>query len=85
MKVAIVPIGNSRGVRLPKTVLDQVGFGEDAELSVAELSVEAGRIVLAPAGAARRGWAEAFAADPEQKRDGGRAWLIAPLTAQRRK
>lgn len=73
MKVAIVPIGNSRGVRLPKAVLEQVGLGEEAELSV-----ENGRIVLAPA-APRRGWVEAFAASPTQLTAEDRDWLDAPL------
>src|ERR1700761_7374247 len=59
MKVAIVPIGNSRGVRLPKTVLDQLGFGAEAELAV-----EDGRVTLTPLKSPRRGWAEAFAKDP---------------------
>jgi antitoxin MazE len=59
MKVAIVRIGNSRGVRLPKAVLDQAGFD-----AAADLTVEDGRIVLTPVDAPRRGWAEAFAGDP---------------------
>ena len=61
MKVAIVAIGNSRGVRLPKTVLDQLGFGAEAELSV-----EDGRVTLTPLTAPRRGWAEAFAEHPPE-------------------
>jgi len=76
MKVAIIPIGNSRGVRLPKAVLEQVGFGDEAELTV-----EAGRIVLAPSGAPRRGWAQAFAADATLDSDEDREWLDAPLHA----
>ncbi len=74
MKVAIVPIGNSRGVRLPKAVLEQVGLGD-----AAELSVENGRIVLAPAAARRQGWAEAFAANPAPEEAEDRDWLDAPL------
>lgn len=78
MKVAIVPIGNSRGVRLPKAVLEQCAFAD-----AAELSVEDGRVVLTPVSAPRAGWAEAFAACPaeplsEQDRD----WLEAPLHAE---
>jgi antitoxin MazE len=76
MKVAIVPIGNSRGVRLPKGVLEQVGFGDQAELSV-----ENGRVVLAPATQRRRGWAEAFAASPTDDAE-DRDWLEAPLTEE---
>jgi antitoxin MazE len=75
MKVAIVSIGNSRGVRLPKAVLEQCRFGD-----AAELSVENGRIVLAPLDAARTSWAEAFAASPaEPLSEEDNDWLDAPL------
>ena len=76
MKVAIISIGSSRGVRLPKAELDQVGFGDEAEPSV-----EAGRVELAPCGAARRNWAQAFAADPADPSDEDRDWLEALLQA----
>jgi antitoxin MazE len=81
MKVAIIPIGNSRGVRLPKAVLDQVGFGDEADLEV-----ENGRVVLKPIAAPRQGWAEAFAADPapelsEEDTD----WLEASLAGDGRR
>ncbi len=75
MKVAIVPIGNSRGVRLPKLVLEQLGFGAEAELEV-----EDGKVTLTPRRAARSGWAEAFAADPvEGLTPEEEDWLDAPL------
>ncbi len=77
MKVAIVPIGNSRGVRLPKALLDQYKFTD-----AAELTVEDGRIVLSPLGAPRAGWAQAFAAAPQDARtDEEEDWLEAPLDA----
>lgn len=76
MKVAIIAIGNSRGVRLPKAVLDQVDLRGEAELTV-----EDGRIVLAPA-KARQGWAETFAAEPATHLDSEEsAWLDASLDA----
>jgi antitoxin MazE len=75
MKVAIVPIGNSRGVRLPKTVLDQLGFGAEAELAI-----EDGRVTLTPLRTPRRGWAEAFAEDPPAAlTPEDHVWLDAPL------
>jgi antitoxin MazE len=75
MKVAIVSIGNSRGVRLPKTVLDQLGFGAEAELAI-----EDGRVTLTPLRAPRRGWAEAFAAQPpEDLTPEDHDWLDGPL------
>ena len=77
MKVAIVAIGNSRGVRLPKAVLDQLGFGAEAELAV-----EDGRVTLTPLTTPRRGWAEAFAKDsPEALTAEDHDWLDAPLVS----
>ncbi|MBI5816257.1 MAG: AbrB/MazE/SpoVT family DNA-binding domain-containing protein [Nitrospinae bacterium] len=54
MKLAVTRIGNSRGVRIPKTVIEQVGLGDSAELEVVS-----GKIVISPA-PSRKGWAEAF-------------------------
>jgi antitoxin MazE len=56
MKSKLVRIGNSRGVRLPKTVLEQCGF-ED----IVELDVQDNRVVIRPANESRSGWDEAFA------------------------
>ena len=59
MKLDVIRIGNSRGVRLPKTVLEQAGI-DDA----VSLSVEDDRIVLTPIRKRRKpraGWAERFA------------------------
>ena len=56
MKSKLVRIGNSRGVRLPKTVLEQCGF-ED----VVELDVQDNRVVIRAANESRSGWDEAFA------------------------
>jgi len=74
MKITLVPIGNSRGVRLPKAVLEQVGLTDEAELSI-----EDGRIVLAPLTPPRIGWAQAFADDPSPAADEDHDWLEAPL------
>jgi antitoxin MazE len=56
MRVQIVRVGNSKGIRLPKAILDQCGFRDEIELSV-----EAGTVVLRPARRAREGWTEALA------------------------
>lgn len=55
MVTKIVPIGNSRGIRIPKAMLDDCGFGEEAELQVKN-----GTLILRPLNAPRAGWAEAF-------------------------
>lgn len=54
MKARIVRVGNSRGIRLPKLLLDQSGLPDEVELVA-----EPGRIVIEPAARPRAGWAEA--------------------------
>jgi len=54
MRAKLVRIGNSRGVRLPKPILEESGLPEDIEIKV-----EADRVVLMPARKhPREGWAE---------------------------
>lgn len=57
MKVKLVRIGNSRGIRIPKAVLEQCGLEE-----VADLRVERGRLVIARERRPRQGWDETFIA-----------------------
>ena len=57
MRARVVRIGNSRGLRIPKAMLDQAGIGD-----VVDLSVEEGRLVVRPVARPRAGWAEAAAA-----------------------
>ncbi len=52
----LVAIGNSRGVRLPKAMIEQAGLGDGAEL---ELEVVDGAIVVRRRRHPRQGWAEA--------------------------
>ena len=54
MKAKVVRIGNSRGIRLPKPLLEQVGLTEEVELEVRD-----GAIVITPSEHLRRGWAQA--------------------------
>jgi len=54
MKAKIVRIGNSRGIRLPKPLIEQVGLADEVELEVRD-----GRIVISPAQRPRCGWAKA--------------------------
>ena len=56
MKAKIVRIGNSRGVRIPKPLLEQAGLEDDVELRV----VESG-LIIEKLDAPRAGWAEAAA------------------------
>ena len=50
----IVRIGNSRGIRVPKLLLDQADLPDEVELRA-----EPGRLVVSAAKRARDGWAEA--------------------------
>ncbi len=54
MKAKIVRIGNSKGIRLPKPLIEQAGLAEEVDLEVRE-----GEIVISSATKSRRGWAEA--------------------------
>jgi antitoxin MazE len=56
MKTRLVRIGNSRGLRLPKPLLEQAGLEDEVEIRV-----EHGGLVIAPVASARAGWAEAAA------------------------
>jgi len=55
MKVALVRIGNSRGVRIPKPVIAHCGFSDTVELRV-----ESNCVVIAPHARVRQGWDQAF-------------------------
>ncbi len=56
MKVSVVPIGNSKGVRLPKAILEQLGVSDQMELEV-----ENKQIILRPINKnPRSGWEEAL-------------------------
>lgn len=55
MKTNIVRIGNSKGIRLPKSVLEQCHL-KDA----VEIKVEGNVLIIRPVHAPRSGWSEAF-------------------------
>lgn len=65
MKARLVSMGNSRGVRLPKLLIEQVGLSDEVELRVLE-----GGILIAPVRAPRAGWAEAASRVTEGLLDG---------------
>ena len=55
MKTRIVPIGNSRGIRIPKPLLEQTGLSGEVEISA-----EDDALVVRPVKKPRAGWAAAF-------------------------
>jgi antitoxin MazE len=54
LKTRLVQIGNSKGIRLPKTVIAEAELQDEVELQA-----EPGRIVIRSAKRPREGWAEA--------------------------
>jgi len=57
MKIDLVRVGNSRGIRIPKAILQQYGLKD-----VVELRAEKDRLVITPAREPRAGWEKAFRA-----------------------
>jgi antitoxin MazE len=55
MKTELVRIGNSRGIRIPKPLIEQCRLE-----NTVELSVENNRLVISPGRRLRQGWIEAF-------------------------
>jgi len=69
MRAHIIRIGNSRGIRLPRSVLQECHFG-----ATVDLSVEEGILVVRPVLSPRAGWDEAF----RSMADGGDDALLDP-------
>lgn len=55
MKIKLVSVGNSKGIRIPSSVIKQCGLGDELEMRV-----ENGAIMLLPVRSAREGWDAAF-------------------------
>jgi antitoxin MazE len=72
IKTRIVRIGNSRGIRVPKHLLDEADLPEDVELRA-----EPGRLVITAVARPRAGWAAKARAMHERADD---MLLDAPTT-----
>ncbi len=57
VKTRIIRIGNSRGIRIPKVMLQQVGLADEVEVEA-----QAGQLVIRPLRVVRQGWEDRFAA-----------------------
>jgi antitoxin MazE len=55
VKSRIVKMGNSKGVRIPKPILEQLALGEEVELSV-----RGDQLVIRPGKRPRSGWEDQF-------------------------
>lgn len=60
----VINIGNSRGIRIPKILLDQLGFEEEVELAIRR-----NQLIVRPVRRPRRGWDEQFALMAERGDD----------------
>ncbi len=54
MKAKLIRIGNSRGIRIPKPLIEQVGLEGGVEIEL-----EGQSLVIRPVTSVRAGWAEA--------------------------
>ena len=55
MEVSVVRIGNSKGIRLSKTLLERYNIKDSVDLIL-----EKGQIILRPSSTPRKGWEKAF-------------------------
>ena len=64
IRTRFVQVGNSRGLRIPKVVIDQLGLGGDVEIAV-----QSDRLVIRSASWRREKWAQQFRSMAEQGGD----------------
>ena len=55
MEVSVIKIGNSRGIRLSKTLLEKYNIRDTVDLIL-----EKGQIIIKPLSRPRKGWDKAF-------------------------
>jgi antitoxin MazE len=64
MQISLINIGNSKGIRLPKTILKKFNI-----LDKIEMTLEKGYIILKPKLSPRKNWEKAFAQMHEEGDD----------------
>jgi len=55
MKTSVVKIGNSRGIQIPKPILEQCQFKEEVELEI-----DNDKLIVRATNQSRKNWAKAF-------------------------
>ena len=75
MEAKLVRIGNSKGIRLPKSMLVQTGMTERIEIEARGHS-----IILKPIKEPRSGWEASFAKGSQKLGKEDRDWLDADLS-----
>jgi antitoxin MazE len=64
VRTRIIKIGNSQGIRIPKSLLEHSGLGEEVELEA-----QHNQILIRSVAKPRQGWEEAFHAMAERGDD----------------
>ncbi|MGJ3234226.1 AbrB/MazE/SpoVT family DNA-binding domain-containing protein [Marivirga sp.] len=64
MEVSVVQIGNSKGIRFSKTILEKYNIKDKVDLIL-----EKGQIIIKPLSTPRKGWEKAFKEMSENKYD----------------
>lgn len=64
MKVGIISVGNSKGIRIPKAILEQCSFNKEAELEV-----QGNTLLIKPVRKVREGWDKSFQLMHERRED----------------
>ena len=64
MELSIIRIGNSKGIRLSKSILQRYNIQDKVEVIL-----EKGRIILKPVPNTRQGWGDAFRKMHDKKED----------------
>lgn len=64
MEVSLIKIGNSKGIRLSKTLIEKYNLRDKVELIL-----EKGYIILKPSSQPRKGWDQAFKEMHENRDD----------------
>ena len=62
MEVSVIQIGNSKGIRFSKTILEKYNIKDKVDLIL-----EKGKIIILPLSTPRKGWEESF----KQMRENG--------------
>jgi antitoxin MazE len=74
LRTKVIKIGNSRGIRIPRAVLEQAGLVDEVEMKI-----EGDKLIIHSARPPRQGWAASFASMAEQGDD---TLLDEPLSTQ---
>ncbi|OQY15575.1 MAG: MazF family transcriptional regulator [Desulfobacterium sp. 4572_20] len=64
MEVSVIRIGNSKGIRLSKTLLERYNIKDTVDLIL-----EKGQIIIKPSSTPRKGWEKAFKEMNENRDD----------------